>query len=125
EISYCSLISKNDGIIDWKLSAQEIEAKIRAFTPWPLCRTFHNGKELIILKANLKVNSFYGIIDKEAPGQSDLAGRVLGIDKNNGILIQTGNGILCVTELQYQSKKALFWREFLNGARDFEGSLLV
>ena len=125
EISYCSLISKNDGIIDWKLSAQEIEAKIRAFTPWPLCRTFHNGKELIILKANLKVNSFYGIIDKEALGQSDLAGRVLGIDKNNGILIQTGNGILCVTELQYQSKKALFWREFLNGARDFEGSLLV
>jgi len=112
--SFCSMISRDSGLIDWeRQSAAEIEARIRAFTPWPLCRTIHNGRELFILKAVVfDENSNRGV-----PGQ------VLGIDKN-GILIQTGSGILAVTELQYQAKKALFWRDFLNGARDFTGSKL-
>ncbi|MCL2214106.1 MAG: methionyl-tRNA formyltransferase [Treponema sp.] len=110
--SYCSLIKKDDGIIDWSRSAFQIEAKIRAFDIWPLCRTIHNGRELIILKADV----YKGDHSKGAQ-----YGQVLGTDKNNGILIQTGDGILSVTELQYQSKKALHWRDFLNGARDFAG----
>jgi methionyl-tRNA formyltransferase len=112
--SYCSLIKKEDGIIDWKTSATEIEAKIRAFDPWPLCATFHNGRQLFILKA--------GIYEKEDVKREP--GFVLGIDKQAGILVQTGEGILAVTELQYQAKKALNFLDFINGARDFSGSIL-
>ncbi|MCL2185814.1 MAG: methionyl-tRNA formyltransferase [Treponema sp.] len=115
EAVYCSLISKEDGIIDWNKSAPEIEAKIRAYDPSPFCRTIHNGRELIILKAD---------IFKTSEKSQNNPGQVLGIDKIHGILIQTGDGILAVTQLQYQAKKALFWRDFLNGARDFSGSLL-
>jgi len=112
--SFCSMISRDSGLINWeKQSAAEIEAAIRAFTPWPLCRTIHNRRELFILKA---------VVFDENNNQG-VPGQVLGIDKN-GILIQTGRGILAVTELQYQAKKALFWRDFLNGARDFTGSKL-
>ena len=111
EASYCKLISRDDGLIDWNLSAAQIEAKIRAFNPWPLCRTVHNGRELFILEAGI----FKGQEPIKSPGQ------VLGIEQNNGILIQTGDGILSVTRLQYQAKKALFWRDFLNGVRDFSG----
>ena len=114
EAVYCKLISRDDGLIDWSLSAAQIEAKIRAFDPWPLCRTIHKGRELYILKADI----FKGQIQEKSSGQ------VLGIDKENGILIQTGDGILSVTQLQYQAKKALAWRDFLNGARDFIGSQL-
>ncbi|MCL2759627.1 MAG: methionyl-tRNA formyltransferase [Treponema sp.] len=115
EASYCKLVSKEDGIIDWSRSAAEIEAKIRAFDPWPLCRTIHNGRELIILKADVSKGAC-----EQSGGQPGL---VLAV--NDGILIQTGDGILAVTHLQYQAKKALFWRDFLNGARDFSGSQLV
>jgi len=112
--SFCSIITRDDGLIDWeKQSAAEIEARIRAFTPWPLCRTIHNGRELFILKAAL-------FDEKSSQG---VPGQVLGTDKS-GILIQTGKGILAAAELQYQAKKALFWRDFLNGARDFTGSKL-
>jgi len=114
EASYCKLISRDDGLIDWSLSAAKIEAKIRAFDQGPLCRTIHNGRELYILKADI----FKGQAQEKGCGQ------VLGIDKENGILIQTGDGILSVTQLQYQAKKALVWRDFLNGARDFLGSQL-
>jgi methionyl-tRNA formyltransferase len=112
--SFCSMISRDDSLIDWeKQNAAEIEARIRAFTPWPLCRTIHNGRELFILKA--------AIYDEKS--SQGIPGQVLGIDKN-GILIQTGSGILAVTELQYQAKKALFWRDFLNGARNFTSAKL-
>ncbi|MDR0323667.1 MAG: methionyl-tRNA formyltransferase [Treponema sp.] len=113
--SYCSLISRDDGLIDWKESAVKIEAKIRAFDPWPLCRTIHNGRELFILKAD---------VFKDEQRAESRQGLVLGIDKKDGILVQTGEGILAVTELQYSAKKALFWRDFLNGTRDFPGSIL-
>ncbi|MDR0301357.1 MAG: methionyl-tRNA formyltransferase [Treponema sp.] len=107
--TYCSLFTRDNGLIGWKMSAAEIEARIRAFYPWPLCRTIHGGRELYILKAEV----YLGDALNGKPGQ------VVGIDKQAGILIQTGDGILAVTELQYQGKKALFWRDFLNGARDF------
>jgi methionyl-tRNA formyltransferase len=107
--SYCPLISRDDGLIVWEKSVAEIEAKIRAFYPWPLCRTIHDGRELYILKAVIYAG---GALNGKA-------GQIMGIDKQAGILVQTGEGILAVTQLQYQGKKALFWRDFLNGARDF------
>ena len=112
--SYCRLVAKEDAFINWKCSVQEIEAKIRAFNPSPLCRTFHEKRELFILKS--------GIFKNE--GCKDVPGKVLGIDKEHGILVQTGEGILCVKELQYQNKKALFFRDFINGAKNFPGSIL-
>ena len=115
KISFCSLIKKEDGQIDWKKSARDIDAQIRAFNPWPLCRTIHKNRQLFILKADIYK-------DMDSKGEPGL---VLGIDKEHGILVQTGEGILCVTQLQYQGKKALFFMDFLNGARDFTNSILL
>ena len=113
--SFCSIIKKEDGFIDWKMSAADIEARVRAFDPWPLCRTIHNGRELFILKSDIY----------KSQTEHGKPGLVLGIDNQYGILVQTGEGILAVTQLQYQGKKSLFWRDFLNGARDFSGSMLA
>jgi methionyl-tRNA formyltransferase len=52
-------------------------------------------------------------------------GKVIGIDKKAGILIQTGDGVFAVSCLQYRAKKALAWKDFLNGARDFIGANLI
>ena len=107
--TYCSLIEKEAGLIDWNQSAAAIDAQIRAFDPWPLSWTTHGELQLFILRAEaLKANN--------APA---LPGQVLGKDKEKGILIQTGDGILAVSELQYQTKRALNWKDFLNGARNF------
>ncbi|MDR1430289.1 MAG: methionyl-tRNA formyltransferase, partial [Spirochaetaceae bacterium] len=113
---YTSLIKKEDGHMDWSLPAGELDARIRAYTPWPLCVTCHGEAELYILKGQVYAGEFRG------PGAPP--GTVLGIDRDRGILIQTGQGILCVSRLQYRSGKALEWRDFLNGARGFTGSVL-
>lgn len=39
KISTCRLLKKDDGKIDWTLPATTIDAKIRAYTPWPGCWT--------------------------------------------------------------------------------------
>ena len=112
--TYCSLIAREDGLIDWNRSAAEIEARIRAYSPWPLSWTLHGESELFILKAaELKDASGGSVIWTAAPGQ------VLGKVNDMGILIQTGQGILAASVLQYRAKKALEWKAFLNGARHF------
>jgi len=116
--TYCSLIKKEDGLIDWNRGAAEIDAQIRAFDPWPLSWTTHGETPLFILKAEALEDG-----DNTA-GSHIVPGCVLGKDKKKGILIQTGNGILAVSELQYQTKKALEWQAFLNGARNFMGAKL-
>jgi methionyl-tRNA formyltransferase len=117
EATYCSLIAKEDGLIDWTGSAPEIDAKIRAYNPWPLSWTYHGKDRLYILEAEPWEGE---------PGQPAgfSPGLVLGIDKGRGILVQTGRGTLALRVLRYQARKALEWRAFLNGARNFIGACL-
>lgn len=53
QATYCKLIEKTDGEIDWATSAVDIDRKIRAFTPWPGAYTFCNTKRVKILQAHL------------------------------------------------------------------------
>jgi methionyl-tRNA formyltransferase len=116
--TYCSLLEKEDGFINWNWSVRKIDAGIRAFNPWPLSWTMHRKLRLFILDAEpFSLEGTGGELEKEP-------GKVLGKDKDKGILIQTGEGILAVNRLQYQGKKAMEWKAFLNGARNFLGSKL-
>jgi methionyl-tRNA formyltransferase len=111
---YCRQIKKEDGLIDWSKSASQIDAQIRAFTPWPLSFTCRGKDTLIILEAE-PLEAPPGMAIDAPPGT------VLGTDKGRGILIQTGDGILAVSRLQWRTKKALDWKAFCNGERDFIG----
>ncbi|MBO4386622.1 MAG: methionyl-tRNA formyltransferase [Treponema sp.] len=123
EASYCTIIKKEDGKINWKNPAEKIDAQIRAYTPWPGCFTSCNGVQLRILKARdaAKVANQDSSIPKNTAA---VPGTVLSYNKQRGILIQTGDGVLIATELQWQAKKAMDYKSFMNGARNFIGSVL-
>jgi methionyl-tRNA formyltransferase len=120
---YSALITKEMGRVDWNDTAAAIDRKIRAFTPWPPCLTRFGGTELYLLEGRpfegdaAEVRGFSG--PEPAP-----PGTVLGTDKKQGILVQTGEGIFAVEKLQFPARKALDWRAFLNGTRNFIGSRL-
>ncbi len=115
EATYCSKITKEDGRINWMENAGLIERKIRAFTPWPGSFTTFRGKKLNITTA------YHDTVYKDS-GES--SGKVIGVDKMRGILVQTGSGVLGVTSLQLQSKKVLDWKTFINGTPQIIGSIL-
>jgi len=116
--TYCRIILKEDGIIDWNMPAGQIEKMVRAYIPWPKTRTFQDSEPLVILESSV-------FEDSDVPDTvSCIPGEVLGVDKSRGILIQTGSGILAVTRLQLASRKALDFRSFLNGVKLEPGTIL-
>lgn len=119
QATYCGLIKKTDGIINWNTPAEKIEKLVRAFTPWPKAATVFKEKRLFILRSAITPKSV-------ANGHNPPArpGEVTGIDKTGGILIQTAEGLLLVKDLQLEAKIPMDWRSFLNGHPDFFGSVL-
>lgn len=120
EPSYTGIITKNDGKINWSEKASLTEAKVRAYYPEPGCWALENEAPLKILKAD-----FIEADDQRTKKyESEAAGKVLEFVKNEGIYIKAGDGILVVKELQRQGKKVMPYKDFMNGARDFIGSVL-
>lgn len=120
--SYCSLVRKEDGLVDWRRAPEEIERMVRAYIPWPHARTTLRGEELHLLEA--RTVSADRLRETGAREERWNPGKVIGIDTREGILVQTGGGVLGVRTLQLQSKRPLHWKDFMNGVRDLVGSTL-
>ncbi|MCC6095418.1 MAG: methionyl-tRNA formyltransferase [Eubacterium sp.] len=111
---YARMIRKEDGKIDWSLPAARIECLVRGMNPWPSAFTSLNGKGLKIWKSHL---------DHTVPANpAAVPGTVLSID--GGLLVQTGDGVLCITELQLEGKKRMQASDFLRGHAVETGTVL-
>lgn len=120
EASYTKIITKEDGKINWNDEAAVTEAKIRAYYPEPGCWCIEKEQPLRILEASF----IPADNEKCTPFSSETIGKVLQFNKQEGIYIKTGSGILVARQLQRQGKKAMNYKDFMNGARDFIGTVL-
>lgn len=124
EPSYCSLLKKEDGLVDWRVPVLDIDARVRAYSPWPGAFTYFRGQRLAILESF----PYPHVTFAAGPGSLELEdvapGTVLGLDKSRGVMVQTVDGLIALRRLQIQHKKALPYREFANGIRDLAGTVL-
>jgi len=105
--TYCKMLEKADGIIDWNRSAREIHNHVRAMNPWPVAFTKLPGKTVRIWATQVK----------EPTGTSNTTpGAVLAIDKL-GITVAAGDGSILLTELQAQGSKRMSAHAFTLGHR--------
>jgi len=109
--TYAPKLKKEDGLIDWKKSAGEINNRMRAFAPWPGCFTCLGDKTLKIWKAKPVVYM---------PG---VPGEILEINKN-GILVKTGKDALKVEELQLEGSRRMTAEEFIAGHKQISPGLI-
>jgi len=120
EPSYTKIILKEDGKIDWNLPVEVIEAKVRAYFSEPGCFTTENKNQpLRILKGKIILNE--EICSKY---YNEPNGKVVDFVKSDGIYVKCSNGIFCVTLLQRQGKNEMNYKDFMNGARNFIGTVL-
>ncbi|EKE19841.1 MAG: Methionyl-tRNA formyltransferase [uncultured bacterium] len=113
--TFCKLISREDGKISWTDSAEKIQNQFRAMTPWPGVFTFwKNGSKLV----RLKLNS----ISKTDSNKDHQMGEVFQI--GNEVAVQTGEGAIILREIQKEGKKSSDLKSFINGHKNFIGSIL-
>jgi len=98
--TYSRKLTKQDGMIDWELPAEQIERNIRAFIEWPQSRTQLNGLDVIITGA--KVANGNGTPGTYAVNSKEL-------------IIYTGKKALSVQRLKPASKKEMPVTAFLAG----------
>lgn len=110
--SYAPLLKKNDGLIDWRKPAARLEAFIRGMTPWPGAFTYLGSKRLKLFRAAVAAEK-----NGEAPGQVIESGA-------EGLVVATGEGALCITEIQGASGNRLSVADFLRGNPILPGAML-
>jgi len=113
QASYAPLLKKEDGHLDWRQPADELEALIRGLTPWPGAFCFYNGKRIKIYRACQKP-----IVTMESPGMV-----LKGF--SNELTVATGMHALVIQELQGDSGKRLSIQDFLRGHPILPGALLT
>ncbi len=115
--TYCGMITKQDGEIDFNKSAVSIERLIRGFDPWPgaYCNMESNGKplQLKLWKAS--------VVDKDR--KNNEPGKITSVD-SNGFTVDCGIGSLYVTEIQVPGKKRVQVKDYLLGHKVEIGTLL-
>lgn len=110
--NYAPMIDRSDEVIDWSKSAWDIHNQIRALSPSPGTYTVLNGSKLKIYQSRLSSH--------QGKGES---GQFIG-PTDLGFLVQTGDGVLEVLEVQKAGKKRIPAREFLKGNPLDEGVIL-
>ena len=96
EATYCAIRRKEDGLIDWGSSAEEIDGLIRATSkPYPGAYTYHKGEELIIWESEL--------VEKD--NWAAFSGQRVEIIPSTGVKVKTGKGLLLIKKIQYQGQE--------------------
>ena len=99
-------LEREDGQADWTLSAEVLDRRRRAFTPWPGLYTYWNDDLVKLLET------------APLPARPDFAGRagtVIAGPAEAPLAVVTGDGLLGVCLLQLAGRRAVTAREFLSG----------
>ncbi len=142
--TYCKILTRDDGRIDWNKAAKTIDQKIRAFDPWPGTYTFVRSDSRPVLRLVLRSSAepseggslgeggkgVKGAGNDTRKGVSKLRIKILKARTSNiniklpighlmnhkdRLLVATGSSALEILELQPAGKKPMNAQEFLNG----------
>lgn len=105
--TYAGRIKKADGLIDWTQPAEAIARQVRAYHPWPVAHTLYQGTNLRCLAATIDARVADESDNDNAPG-AILAGTA------EGLLVQTGAGVLAIKQLQLAGRKPVAAADFAN-----------
>jgi methionyl-tRNA formyltransferase len=115
QASYVRTLKKEEGKIDWRKPAKEIERMVRALNPWPGTYSYANypgGKKTIIkiLEVEPKILKI-----NEYPNGT------LFVDREEKLGVQCGENSLKITKIQPEGKKPMSGEDLARGYKDLLG----
>lgn len=112
EASFTRLLNKEDGVLDFKVPANDLVNRVRALNPWPGCFFYFD-------KQRIKI----GKVEIDNQPSSIEPGVILG-EERGALCVGTGSDILRILELQRPGGRMLLAKEFLRGLRMECGTVL-
>lgn len=115
--NYAPLLKREHERLDWSRRALDLHNQIRGLNPWPGAFATFRGENLKIWRsipflslerAEIEKGAKYSKLGSSDPGQII---QVLG----DSLLVQTGEGILRIFEVQPAGKRSMPARDFFNG----------
>ena len=103
--TYTAQVEKKDAVIDWALSAAQIDRMTRAYDPWPVARTRLGVDEVLIWRV--------AVVDEDAG--SGAPGTIVSVKPQP--TVQCGSGRLRLIEVQAPGRKRMLATDFLRGKR--------
>jgi methionyl-tRNA formyltransferase len=110
QASYAPILKKEDGRIDWSMTAEEIVNRVRGFEPWPGCYGSLRGQRFHVWKAEQAEVVFQ-------------AGGLHAIGKK--LYAGCKGGAIELLEVQLEGKKRMTAAAFLNGFTLNAGEVLA
>ncbi len=108
------ILKREDGRVDFSLSAKQIYDRWRGFQPWPGAHSVFRGKKLILNKMCAKENR---------DGRQNEAGVLMVED--GSLMVNCGGGtVLDLDEVQVEGKRRMLAAEFLRGYQVKSGERL-
>ncbi len=104
-VTNARILKKEDGLLDFTKTSQELERQIRAFYPWPGSYFIIGSERINVIKAEI------GEFNQINAGER---GKLHGYP-----IIGTSNGSLLLNEVQPAGKKIMSGKIFLNGYRNW------
>jgi methionyl-tRNA formyltransferase len=129
--TYAPLIQKADYALDWSRPAIALHNQIRGFFPNCVATLREN---VLKITATVPLNVERSHLSSELAeleplwsawaGQAVAPGTVVGVLKNQGAVVQTGEGLLLLREVQLAGKRSQSGWDFVNGTRLTAGEVL-
>ena len=106
DVTYAYNITRKEEKIDFNKNSRDVFNQIRGLNPWPVGYSIFKNKKVKIYSAKIGNSTKEG-----GPGE------IINIYKDS-IGIKTKDGEILIYELQFEGKKRIFVRDYLNGLHE-------
>jgi methionyl-tRNA formyltransferase len=140
DATHAPILRREDGVIDWNLTAEEIGRRVRGFQPWPNAHTTFRKQRLVLWRARpldegtADQNRLRGesadqsSTRSESVESAESAGHRPGeivAARGDELTVACGGGtLLRLLEVQAEGKRRMSARDFVNGAHARAGEIL-
>jgi len=115
EATFAPMLKKEEGLMDFTMSARILDCRVRGMSVWPGTFTYFGGRLLKVYKAK--------VADIQDEAVSVLETGSIYVTKKN-VYVKTSDGVLELLELQPEGKKRMPAMDFARGAHLATGDKL-
>ena len=118
QATYSKILTREDGRIDWKKSAQEIERMTRALRPWPGTWTVWTRSGMPLRVRIEEADAIDALPPKGGVGH-------IWQDAAHPLLVRTGDGSFVIKKIGVEGRRILGAEDFIHGHPAFIGTVLT